>query len=377
MEAMTKTSEQRAKILIIDDDEPTLEVIAEHVRLSNYDVFLARNGMEGLQAMRANRPDLIVCDIMMPEMDGYEFYEIVRQNPAWAAIPIIFLSAKAEQNDIQKGYILGVDHYLTKPFDPEDLLIQMRSRLKRAADIQTAVESDLDRAKKNLLNVFGHELRTPLNQIYTYLEIFQKGKSKLDDVKADEISLVMQRTVNRMVKLVEDIMLITYIDSGATEVEIQRLYQPIDLALEIDVLIDEFSEPASGRNIKLSKHVPAELHINGHAHFIREIFRRLLDNAIKFSNPDGTIWIEAKHLREGVLVSVRDDGMGISKDQKTHIFNRFSQVDRVKIERQGVGLGLAIASRLTRLHGGEIEVESTLGLGSTFKVWLPTNLGED
>ena len=364
-------------ILILDDEESILENVDEILRMSGYDTLLGKNGQEGLEIMKSHRPDLIVSDVMMPEMDGFEFHRIVRQNPAWTTIPIILLSAKAEKSDVQYGYQLGVDHYLTKPFDPDELLTQIRSRLKRAEEIQDVVRSELDRLKRPLLNGLDNELSAPLGLIHHYLEVYQERKSELRDAEAGEISRIMDQTLKRMTKLLEDLMLIVYIDSGAVEVEINRLYQPINLDQEIEDLIDQFSDLALQRSIQIQNHTPPDLVIHGHVHFVVDIYRRLIDNAIKFSSLNGHVWIEAEKTHEGVWVSICDDGMGIAKNQLGEIFKSFDQMDRIKIERQGLGLGLAIASRLAQLHGGEIQVQSELGNGSIFKVWLPISLGVD
>ena len=116
--------------------------------------------------------------------------------------------------------------------------------------------------------------------------------------------------------------------------------------------------------------------MHGHAHYTREVFKRLIDNAIKFGQSGGNVWIEATRLPEMVRVSIRDDGMGIAKDELSRLFSSFKSDDRVRIDLQGTGLGLAIAGKIVGLHGGEIKVESALGKGSTFEVWLPQNQAE-
>jgi signal transduction histidine kinase len=172
-------------------------------------------------------------------------------------------------------------------------------------------------------------------------------------------------------------MLITYIDSGAVQVEIHSLYQPLDLVDELQEVLAQFTEAAAKREISLVPFLNEKIQIHGHAHFIRDIFLRLIENALKFSQPGGNIWIEAKVLRENAVVTVRDEGMGISEEQQKEVFSRLQDPDRIKIEKHGGGLGLAIAARLARLHGGEIQVESKLGKGTTFTVVLPLNLGQD
>jgi two-component system sensor histidine kinase/response regulator len=360
-----------ATVLVVDDDPTILDSIADVLRVSGYNCLTAANGIEALQVMQQHAPNLIVADIMMPKMDGYQFYEAVRQNAAWVSIPFIFLSAKGEQHDIRYGYDMGADHYLTKPFESEDLLVAIRSRLRRISDIQAAAQTEVEETKQQLLNIFGHELRTPLTYIYGYLSLLHEGEGRLGEEAKDEILQAMHQGVDRMVKLVEDLLLIVYIDSGAAEVEMSRYSQHVDLNLEIQQAVREHHKKAEARDIGISMVVPYDLVVRGVPAYTQDIFARLIDNAIKFGKPEGRVWIRAEASGGFVKVSVRDDGVGIPPDKQKVIFERFHQIDRDRMEQQGVGLGLAIAERLVQLHDGDIRVESQPGQGSTFTVRLP------
>jgi two-component system sensor histidine kinase/response regulator len=338
-----------ATVLVVDDDPTILDSIADVLRVSGYNCLTAANGIEALQVMQQHAPDLIVADIMMPKMDGYQFYQAVRQNAVWVSIPFIFLSAKGEQSDIRYGYDMGADHYLTKPFELEDLLVAIRSRLRRISDIQAAAQTEVEETKQQLLNIFGHELRTPLTYIYGYLSLLHEGEEHLGEEAKDEILQAMHRGVDRMVKLVEDLLLIVYIDSGAAEVEMSRYSQHVDLNLEIQRAVREHHKKAEARDIGISMVVPYDLVVRGVSAYIQDVFARLIDNAIKFGKPEGRVWIRAEPSGSFVKVSVRDDGVGIPPDKQKVIFERFHQIDRDRMEQQGVGLGLAIAERLVRL----------------------------
>ena len=359
-------------ILIVDDDPVILTNIADVVRIAGYNLLIAKNGLEALQVMQQHTPDLIVADIMMPAMDGYQFYQAVRENLAWTPIPFIFLSAKGEQKDIRRGYSLGADHYLTKPFEPEDLLLAIEVRLQRVADIQAAAHNDVERTKRQLLTTFGHELRTPLTYIYGYLGLLQQEAGHLDEDEAEEMLSAVHRGVNRLGKLVEDLLLMVCIDSGVVKAELDRYSQPVNLNMEIPEAARELGVEASKRNIVISITLPDNLIVLGRPAYLRDVFRRLIDNAIKFSKPDGGhIWIETELQAEYGIVKVRDAGIGISSEHQKHLFGQFQQFNRDIMEQQGVGLGLAIAGKLTHLHGGDIQVASQPDQGSTFGVRLP------
>lgn len=363
-------------VLLIDDEETILESLADTLSLSGFEVSTAQNGLEGLQRMEEKRPDIIICDIMMPGMDGYEFFNRIRSEPKWISIPFIFVSAKGKVDQIQKGYELGADHYITKPFKPEELLVLVNARLQRVKEIRRLLHRQIERQARPIYKELRSDLQEPIDLVHHYLEVYQKESARIEPQKADQISQVMRGTLDRMVKLIEDLMLITYIDSGAVQIEIQSLYQSMDLSVVLHEVIDHNGPVADAKGMSLIHFLPDSLPIHGHKHFTRDIFQRLLENAIKFNQPDGNIWIEASLLQESVQVSIRDEGMGISQKQQETLFNHIHDPERVKIERQGGGFGLAIASRLTRIHGGEMYVESVIGKGSKFTVVLPLSLGE-
>ncbi len=364
-------------VLLLDDDITLLESLTDFLTLSDFEVMVGHSGVDGLEKLKETQPDIIICDIMMPLLDGFEFFSQVRQNQKWVSIPFIFLSAKGETKDVLAGYSLGADHYITKPFDPDELLVLVKAHLERAKEIRIFLNRQIKRQASLDAKSLNAELHGPLELINTYLKTYQRELDRLEPNRAKQLSGLMTGTLNRMVKLLEDLMLITYIDSGAVQVEIHSLYQPLDLVEELQEVLAKFTEAASTKQLSLVPFFPAELEIHGHAHFVRDIFHRLIENALKFSQPGGNIWIEAKILRENAVVTIRDEGMGISEKQQKELFSRLQDPDRIKIEKQGGGLGLAIVARLARLHGGEIQVESTLGKGTAFKVVLPLNLGED
>jgi DNA-binding response OmpR family regulator len=139
--------------------------VVDILTLSDYACLAATDGAESLQVMYRQSPDLILSDITMQTMDGYEFYHAVRANPDWVAIPFIFLTARGQTADIRQGTSLGADHYLVKPFETDDLLATVEARLRRIREIQAAAQTDVERMKQHLMKVFGHELRTPLTHI--------------------------------------------------------------------------------------------------------------------------------------------------------------------------------------------------------------------
>ncbi len=359
-------------VLVVDDDPVILESVSDLLRISGYTVLAATNGMEALEVLERHTPEVIVADIMMPHMDGYQFCQAVRRNPAWATIPFIFLTARGQASDIRHGFMSGADHYLTKPFEPEDLLVAVQTRLARMREVQAVVQTDMERMKQQLLNVFGHELRTPLSYVYGYVQLLREEHASLDAETTEAILDSMQRGADRLARLVEDLMLIVYLDSGAGELELAYSRRHANVALEIQEAVGKLYAAAEKRNVAITMRVPKELTAFCVPRYVQDVVFRLVDNAIKFSNREGGhVWVRAEVQDGYAVISVQDNGIGIDPAQQKHLFNRFRQIDREIMEQQGVGLGLAIAQRLVQLHGGDIAVESQPGEGSTFTVRLP------
>jgi two-component system sensor histidine kinase/response regulator len=362
-------------VLVVDDDPTILDSVTDLLRLSGYHILSATNGVEGLHVMQSNTPDLIIADITMPEMDGYHFYEAVRENPAWTPIPFIFLTARGEQKDIRRGYMLGADQYLTKPFEAEDLLVAVEKRLERVRAIQAVTKDEVEQVKQQLLTIFSHELRTPLSYIYGYVHLLEEGHKGLDEQVIDEILGDMRLGAERLVRLTEDLMQIVYIDSGAMELRMEREGRESNISPLILQAIRDLGGKAEKRRVILSAQIPDQLVVWCVADFVQDVVKRLVDNAIKFSKrEEGHVWIRAERQDEWAVITVQDDGIGIDPANLKYIFERFRQLDREKLEQQGIGLGLALADRLVDMHGGHIHVESEPGVGSTFAVYLPVGV---
>jgi two-component system, sensor histidine kinase and response regulator len=358
-------------ILVVDDDATILESVADLLRASGYQLLMAANGVQAMRVLQYHTPDLIISDIMMPEMDGYQLFEAVHENQSLLSIPFIFLSAKGEQKDVRKGYGLGVDMYLTKPFEPDDLLMAVESRLKRNQEIQSATRSEVEATKQQLMNVFSHELRTPLSWIYGYMSLLQEGHDEMDADVVDKMLKDMQLGVERLVKLTEDLMKLVYIDSGVTATEISRYRVNVPVAHRIENAVRKLRPKSEKWNIAFTVTTDENLMVSGVPEHIEDIFERLIDNAIKFSKPDGRIAISSERDGEMAVFHVKDTGIGIDADKLPMLFQRFTQIDREKMEQQGTGVGLAIVGGLVTLHGGSIEVESAPDQGSTFTVKIP------
>ncbi len=362
----------KQRILVVDDHEPLLKAIQGILEEEGYAVSTASDGTKALEVMEKVRPNLIVADIMMPRMDGYALYEAIRAQPEWVTIPFIFLTAKAEREDKLKGKGMGAEDYLTKPFDPQELVVAVGSRLGRAKAIREASDAQFDELKRQIATVLGHELRTPLTYVRGYTELALEEVPSTEDLQ--DFLQGIKRGADRLNRLVEDLMQMIQIDTGRTANEFRDLAQlHPDLESILITTIQRHKRIAAEQSVTLELAVEPNLPpVLLCPPIFMNALSRLLSNAIKFSRGDGKrVKVSASTSDKWVEVAVSDEGIGIAEHELPLLFKRFQQIRREEMEQQGAGLGLALADELVKLHSGEITVESAFGEGSTFTIHLP------
>ena len=366
----------KATVLIVEDDVNLLEGIRDILKLDGYDVLTAENGEQGVRIMQSSRvpPDLIVSDIMMPRMDGITFFKEVRKEKRWLEIPFIFLTAKGEKVDYQRGMKLGVDDYVIKPYDPGDLLIKIESRLERLRALRRANLEAMGQLKTEILTILNHEFRTPLTFVVAYADMLNNaGELKL---KPEEIVSFLQGVsagADRLRSLIENFILLVEIETGEVVNTYNWRKRPVasvdELFMAAAEKVKNFDKMA-GREL-IGTVQPGIQSFVADPEYLSICLYHLIQNAAKFS-PDGlSIQYGADEKDGEVHLWVRDGGRGIPENELENIWQSFYQINRQENEDQGSGAGLAIVRGLVDLHNGRIEVESTVGAGSTFNIILP------
>ncbi len=365
----------QTRILVVEDDGAVLEGVRGVLELADYAVATAGNGQEALAVLPAFTPHLILSDIMMPRMDGLEFYQAVRARPEWAEIPFIFLTARAAQTDIYRGKELGVDDYIIKPFDESDLLIAIRNKLARRAQLEDARRRQTAELKHAILSTLNHEFRTPLTHITSYLALWRENAPEARSEEFSQFLQVIEAGTQRLQRLVEDFILLAEIRSG----EARQLFEArAGVSEELPGLLQTVAaqaEPAAAeKGLRLEVRLPAAPlpAVRLDREYLSDALRRLLENAVKFSPAGaGPVQLSADQRAGQVLIQVADHGRGLTPGELEQIFELFYQADRPRYEQPGIGAGLTIAFELARLHGGALTAHSTPGAGSTFTLSLP------
>ncbi len=368
----------KATLLVVEDDIHLLEGIRTVLELEQYRVITAENGEQALNVLNSSPvpPDLIVSDIMMPRMDGIQLLNEVRKNQAWLSIPFIFLTARSEKSDVVRGKRLGVDEYLVKPFDADDLLLAIESRLKRSELMQRARTEEISDLKRKILTILNHEFRTPLTFLVAYTDMLsEQQQTTQQHGQGDAETAVFLRGINvgalRLRRLIQNFIYLVEMETG----DARRIYEMRKTLISnmMDLLRSAHStvfshQPERHCTIWVEDELPPLI---GDPEYLTVAIAQLLDNAVKFSKPGGAIMLGAQRMGGEVVVWVTDQGRGIEEAEKQRIWDSFYQINREHYEDQGAGSGLAIVRGVIQLHKGRIDLESEFGKGSTFKMFLP------
>lgn len=371
----------RNTILVVENDKHLLNGIREVLERESYQVITAENGQEALNALQRTErpPDLIVSDIMMPVMDGYTFLQEVRAEREWIDIPIIFLTARTERADVNKGRRLGVDDYLLKPFIPEELLIAVNAKLRRRQEIEDFHRLALQDLRANIMTILNHEFRTPLTYIVGFNDLLRVNP---EDITSDELRMLLQRIdrgTRRLRRLIENFIMLVELETGDESMDINLNQIVTNYPTLLRHYLELYEQEAAAGNYEFTAEIDPEAPpIRTYDEYFCKMIDCLLDNAFKFTPKGGTVSLrlqpyETKRGMRYLCIQVQDNGRGVAQKHIPQIFEPFYQAIRKDDEHPGTGSGLAIVRGLVDLHRGRLHVQSEVGLGSTFTVLLPVH----
>lgn len=357
------------KILIVDDVSKNIQILGNILSQKAYQIAYAQNGNQALDICKVQDFDLILLDIMMPGIDGYQVCNHLKNNPKTADIPIIFLTAKADMDSIIHGFETGGQDYITKPFNAAELLARVNNHLlikrqkeqlkkmnlhledivnERTNELENANRklNIIDQAKSNFLSLISHEIRTPLNGVLGLTELL--GGTNIDD-KQKEYLQNLEDVSKRLFKFSDAALLITALKINS--------YRPDVLPVSLsNILVDATNEfRKSGSNLKISTVLPdKDLLVLVDSELIKTCILYIFENASKFAVPDPELNILLNVNVNGVKISFKDNGPGFSKEALESLFDLFSAGDILHSE--GTGLGLATVKLILDAHEAKIDV---------------------
>ncbi|MGB3534313.1 MAG: hybrid sensor histidine kinase/response regulator [Microcoleaceae cyanobacterium] len=360
-------------ILVIEDELDVREIILDILYEEGYAVHGAENGAIGLQIASEILPDLIICDVMMPKMDGYEVLENLRNNSKTATIPFIFLTAKVTRDDLRQGMNLGADDYLTKPFRRDELLNTISSRMKKQAIAEQKIQEKLEELRGNITLSLPHQLRTPLNGIMGLSQLLIEDFQEMEVDEVQESLVDINTSAKRLYKLVSNFLL--YADLELLDHYPERVKSFIEGSIRdqniiIQDIIKKLLEVYPERTADIIFNNCNNYTLNLSEKIFRKILEELLDNALKFSEAGTPIEIKTDKAEQSYYLEIADQGQGMTAEKIANL-EIYQKFDRSRYEQQGLGLGLVIVQRLIKLQGGDFQINSIPKQGTNIKIILP------
>jgi signal transduction histidine kinase len=378
---MSSTTDTLPLVLVVDDNETGRYGKCRVLRQNGFEVIEAADGTNALRLVTDRKPRLVLLDVKLPDIDGWEVCRRIKANPGTESVLVLQMSATfVREDDTVRSLEGGADGCLTEPCDPLVLVATIRAllRARRAEDalrealareqgLRSAAEA-ANRAKDDFLATLSHELRSPLGAILTWASLLRTGR--LDERRTKQAVEAIERNTRLQVRLIEDLLDVSRIISGKMRLE----FALVDLGTVVEAALDSVRGVASAKGIRIESTVDPSLGpVSGDAARLQQVLWNLLSNALKFTPKAGRVEIRLTGVDSVAQIEVTDTGSGIDATVLPHIFERFRQADSSTTRAEGgLGLGLALVRHFVELHGGTVEAKSEgLGKGATFLVRLP------
>ena len=360
-----------ARILVIDDEPSIRETILVNLRKSGFETLSAVNGAEGIKIAKTQVPDVIICDVRMELVSGYEMLSVIRSDTMTAAIPFILITAEDSRTSMRQGMELGADDYLVKPFTGAEIVAAVNSQLQKRHLALLHAEQKVNELRAQLSTSIPHELRTPLNGILGYADIMRKQYEELEPAEVAQMSERIYKNARRLHRLVENFLLYAQLEILETD-QVKLASLKKNRADGVAKIIDTIArqktyEAARSTDLNL-KLRDADIAMS--SDYITRIFEELFDNALRFSKKGSPILVHADANGTFFVLTIADQGRGMTQQQVREI-GAYKQFDRKIYEQQGSGLGLAVSKKLAEIHGGSLSVESESGKRTTVTVSIP------
>jgi two-component system, sensor histidine kinase and response regulator len=365
-------SEKIQTVLIVDDAPENIALVSSILK-GFYRAKVAINGEKALEmACSADPPDLILLDIMMPGMDGYEVCRRIKAHPGSSDIPVIFLTSKSQMEDEKMGFELGAVDYITKPISPPIVLARVKTHLDLQSQRRLLQESykqlmKLEELRDNLVHMIVHDLRTPLTADVGYLDLLKTFEMENFTGEGKDLVDLARSAAETLIEMISSVLDVSRMESMDLKLNVTEC-ELVDIAKGV---VARFAALMGNRKLALMA-PPNPVRLTADADLISRVIQNLLANALKFTPKPGEIHLAVESDDQFVRVSVQDSGPGIPAKYQERVFDKFFQVEaRQQGQKYSTGLGLTFCKLAVEAHGGRIGVNSGLGQGSTFWFELP------
>ena len=362
------------KILIVDDVMSNVLLLKVLLTNEKFAIATASNGRQALEQVEKENPDLVLLDVMMPDMSGFEVAQHLKSNPNTADIPIIFLTALNSTADIVKGFQVGANDFISKPFNKEELIIRVTHQISLVAAKRLILSKteELQRTiagRDKLYSVIAHDLRSPMGSIKMVLNMLILNlPSEKIGAEMYELLTMANQTTEDVFSLLDNLLKWTKSQIGKLNV----VYQDVDLVEVTDGVIEIFSMVASLKKIRIHEMKPEKMMVNADIDMLKTVVRNLLSNAIKFSKENSEVLVKMEEVDGMAVVSVQDYGCGISEEGQKKLLHTDTHFSTFGTNNEeGSGLGLLLGKEFVVKNGGKLWFTSKEGEGSIFSFSIP------
>jgi len=354
------------RILIVDDNTRNIQVLGSIMDREDCDIYFAENGKDALALAEQESFDLFLLDITLPDIDGYEICRRLKENPETSDVPVIYITARNDEEDIVRAFESGAVDYVTKPFRRNELLARVMTHLKLKDREKELLQ--LNAAKDRFYSIISHDLRSPLSSIVSIFEMLHERADKIEEKEIKELISSGGKASERLKGLLENLLVWTESQRGTIEFQPENM-NIWEVAKESAELLLQM---AQNKGVKIINGIPSDIMVNADKNQIRTVLRNLISNALKFTQTEGVVSVSAKRIQDLIEVSVTDTGRGIDAEYIPRLF-RIDQKYKTKGTQgeTGSGLGLLLCRDFVEMNRGQIRVESTPGKGSCFIFTLP------
>jgi len=384
-----------SSVLIVDDNPRNLQLISSLLKNQGYKLFITNSGENALRFLETKLPDLILLDIMMPEMSGFEVCRKLKQEELYRDIPVIFITAKNDIEDVVEGFELGAVDYITKPFNSKEVLARVATHLNLKTTQNLLLEKNLElgkineelaksksiiekdaiklaqlNAEKNIFfSIIAHDLRGPLSGLEGISKILVEKTGNAKPAEINELATLLLDSSTQVFNLLED--LLEWAQLQMKVASFSPAVFPLNSITNSAIYLLEHNMVK--KNVSLKNNIPSNLMVNADPPMLKTIIRNLISNAIKFSPKNGEIELKAKNLdNDKIQITISDTGVGMDEKLLGKLFKLDQKTSRSGTEGEtSSGLGLILCKDLIDKHNGEISVESKVGKGTTFYIVLP------
>jgi two-component system, sensor histidine kinase and response regulator len=360
------------KILVIDDEECLRQMVRFALEQRGFEVVESGSGQGGVELAKKELPDLVLCDVKMPGLDGYATLKQIRNEANLMTMPVVLMTGLADNTSMRQAMDLGADDYLVKPFTIEGLYAAVEARLKKFQNVRAEAERKLEDLRGSISLALPHELRTPLNGILAYGEILRSDAASLRPAELAEMGQVITESGNRLQRLIENFLVYVQLETlhgdsqRAAALRQGRTQHPESL---VRAHASRQAQQA-GRAGDLTLAQVADQPVAMAEDYLSKIVDELVHNALKFSEPGAPVQVSFVPDGKMMVLTIADKGRGFETEHLRKV-GAYMQFERQLHEQQGLGLGLTITKRLAEVHGGSLTIESQCGQGTTVAVKLP------